>query len=59
MPVLAVLVSAASIVPVAYATLGGDGMIVVADDERDDVQVFHPNGTFAFKFGSSYNRSYS
>ena len=30
-----------------------NGTIYVADTGNDRVQVFYPNGTFAFKFGSS------
>ena len=30
----------------------GNGMILVADTGNHRIQVFHPNGTFAFKFGT-------
>ena len=40
--------------PAAHAQIGGatteSGMIVVADNRNERIQVFYPDGTFAFKF---------
>ena len=38
--------------PSAIAVSPLDGRIVVADEGNDRIHVFHPNGTFAFAFGS-------
>ncbi len=53
------LLAAAAALAVVPAAAGGGahamsvypGMVVAADYDNDRIQVFHPNGTFAFKFG--------
>ena len=54
---LAVLSTAEGLAPAAHAQLGGSsepGMIVAVDRGNDRLQVFYPDGTFAFKFGVGF-----